>query len=308
MEKIYNFYVLSASSDQENIRYVGVTTRTVEQRFYGHKYCAMHEDKRGLPVHKWMYSHYSKGETIIVKQIDSCSEFEWQDREKYWISHYRDLGFQLLNISEGGNGVVTKEMRNMSSIERSIKGHEKPIVALYKDGTFYKEFESAVKAAKELGIKSKSAIANVLSGRSKSSGGFLWVYKEDYNPENQYKYEQKKIGTTIYQFDFNGILINEYPSKRFIDRMEGWSFNGIQSAIRNKTLYHDSYWSETNTINLDEYEPYFYYQELDSEGKIVEMYRAQTEICSKFNLSPANVCIRIKEGKVFPNGNSISKL
>ena len=41
--------------------------------------------------------------------------------------------------------------------------------------------------------------------------------------------------------------------------MEGWSFNGLQSAIRNKTLYHDSYWSETNTINLDEYEPYFYY-------------------------------------------------
>ena len=114
MEKIYNFYVLSASSDQENIRYVGVTTRTVEQRFYGHKYCAMHDDKRGLPVHKWMYSHYNRGETIIVKQIDSCSESEWQDREKYWISHYRDLGFQLLNISEGGNGVVTKEMRRIA--------------------------------------------------------------------------------------------------------------------------------------------------------------------------------------------------
>lgn len=29
MEKIYNFYVLCASSDVENIRYVGVTTRTV---------------------------------------------------------------------------------------------------------------------------------------------------------------------------------------------------------------------------------------------------------------------------------------
>ena len=86
----------------------------------------------------------------------------------------------------------------MSSIERSIKGHEKPIVALYKDGTFYKEFESIVKATKELGIKSRSAIGNVLSGRSKSSGGFLWVYKEDYNPKNQYKYEQKKTGTTIY--------------------------------------------------------------------------------------------------------------
>lgn len=30
MEKIYNFYVLSASSELENIRYVGVTTKTVQ--------------------------------------------------------------------------------------------------------------------------------------------------------------------------------------------------------------------------------------------------------------------------------------
>lgn len=30
MEKIYNFYVLSASSDAENVRYVGVTSRTVK--------------------------------------------------------------------------------------------------------------------------------------------------------------------------------------------------------------------------------------------------------------------------------------
>lgn len=67
MERIYNFYVLSASSDIENVRYVGVTTKTVQQRFYGHKYCANNEQKRGLPVHKWMYSHYQKGETIIVK-------------------------------------------------------------------------------------------------------------------------------------------------------------------------------------------------------------------------------------------------
>lgn len=308
MEKIYNFYVLSTSVDKENIRYVGVTTRTVQQRFYGHKYCAIHEEKRGLPVHKWMYSHYEKGEDIIVKQIDSCVESEWQEREKYWISYYKDLGYQLLNISEGGQGVITKDMRELSSIERSIKGHEKPIVALHKDGTFYKEFESATKAAKELGIKSKSAIGNVLNGRSKSSGGYLWVYKEDYNSENQYKYEPKKTGTTIYQFDINGLLINEYPSKRFFNKLKGWSFNGIQSAIKNKTLYHDTYWSESKYINLDEYEPYFYYQELNSEGELIEMYRTQTEICDKFNLSPGTVCTKIKEHKKFPNENIISKL
>lgn len=308
MGKIYNFYVLSASSDIDNVRYVGVTTKTVQQRFYGHKYCANHEDKRGLPVHKWMYSHYQKGETIIVKQIDSCGIDCWEEKEQYWIAYYKNLGFQLLNISNGGNGVVTKEMRSTSSVERSIKGHEKPIVALYKDGTFYKEFESATKAAEELNLKSKSAISNVLKGRSKSSAGFLWVYKENYDFKAQYSYNIVEKGTKIYQFDINGILINEYPSKHFIDKLEGWSRNGLNSAIRNKTLYHDTYWSESKDIDLDEYEPYFYYQELDNSGEIVEMYRYQTEICNKFNVSSGTVCINIKEGKLFPNGNIICKL
>lgn len=56
--KIYNFYTLSASSDKNNIRYVGVTVKSVQERFYGHKYCALHSEKRGLPVHKWMWTHY----------------------------------------------------------------------------------------------------------------------------------------------------------------------------------------------------------------------------------------------------------
>lgn len=58
MEKIFNFYTLSASSDVQNIRYVGVTVKTVNKRFYHHKYCATNPSKRGLPVHKWMYAHY----------------------------------------------------------------------------------------------------------------------------------------------------------------------------------------------------------------------------------------------------------
>jgi hypothetical protein len=65
--KIYNFYVLVSENDPENVRYVGVTTKKVKERFNQHKYCAVHKDKRGLPVHKWMFSKYQKGENILVK-------------------------------------------------------------------------------------------------------------------------------------------------------------------------------------------------------------------------------------------------
>jgi predicted GIY-YIG superfamily endonuclease len=65
--KIYNFYVLTSEDDPENIRYVGVTTKKVTERFSQHKYCALHKEKRGLPVHKWMFSKYEKGGKILVK-------------------------------------------------------------------------------------------------------------------------------------------------------------------------------------------------------------------------------------------------
>ena len=66
MEKQYYFYTLSTKSDIENIRYIGVTTRTLKARFSQHKYCALHNEKRGLPVHKWMFKHYQLNDEIII--------------------------------------------------------------------------------------------------------------------------------------------------------------------------------------------------------------------------------------------------
>lgn len=52
MEKIYHFYVLSASDSPQRVRYVGVTTKSIQERFYQHRYCAKNSNKRKLPVHK----------------------------------------------------------------------------------------------------------------------------------------------------------------------------------------------------------------------------------------------------------------
>ena len=254
-----------------------------------------------------MFSHYEKGDDIIITKIDECDISCWEDREKYWINHYKNLGFELMNISEGGCGVITKEMREQSSIDRSSNKHKKAIIALLKDGTFYKEFDSIKQATEELGLRSHSAIGNVLKGRAKSSGGYLWVYKKDYDESLQYTYNKIEKGTKVYEFEIDGTLLNVYPSKKYFEKLDGWSFNGVQSAIKNKTIYHDHYWSTNDSIDISEYEPYFYYQEIDSDGNIIEMFRTQQEICDKYNISPAVVCTNIKENKLI-KGNKISKL
>ena len=82
MEKLYQFYALSEESTPQNFRYIGVTSKEINQRFAGHKDCAMHETKSSCPVHKWMYSVYKKGGNIIYTKIAECSGDKWEETEK----------------------------------------------------------------------------------------------------------------------------------------------------------------------------------------------------------------------------------
>lgn len=51
MQKYY-FYILVADDNIEDIRYVGVTTQELKQRFAGHLYSARHPKDRTTPVSK----------------------------------------------------------------------------------------------------------------------------------------------------------------------------------------------------------------------------------------------------------------
>lgn len=269
----------------------------------------MHSDKRGLPVHKWMYKHISEGETILCKLIDTCPECEWEDKEIYWIKYYKDLGYELMNLDKGGRGVNLKEKRSKDSIQRSIDAHKIPIIALdKKTGAFVKKYNSITEATQELGLKSKSAIGNVLSGRSKSSAGYLWVYADEYDETKDYCYSPKSRAMKVYEFDLDGTFIKEWPRKNIFDEIEGYSINGLQFALANKTIYHGHYFSTEQSINIDEYEYYYKYYELDNNDNVIEEYRTLEEISKKFGYSTNSVaCININQNKFFPNGNKIYK-
>lgn len=50
--KKYVFYTLSSEEDVNNIRYIGVTTRSLSQRLSQHNYVAKNREKRSTPVSK----------------------------------------------------------------------------------------------------------------------------------------------------------------------------------------------------------------------------------------------------------------
>lgn len=308
------FYRLSTSSDPTNYRYIGVTVTSIKTRLSGHKYCATHAEKRGLPVHKWMWKHYQLGEKILIEQIFECDESEWEYNETRLIQEYRDAGYDLLNIDKGGHGVITKEKREKSSIQRSIKAHEVPIYAIDPNTMkIWKEFQSSVKAAKYFNFSSHSSINNALNGRTKKSAGYYWVYKHDWDSGiNKINTEPnfQKFKNAIYRFDFNGNLIKKYESgKEFERSSEVSNYKTAKNAIKTKKWYLDSFWSDKDHIDIIAYHnAYYNFEEFDSNGKIINKYHTQGEVAKKIEACPSVVCIAIKENKKLPNGNFIRKI
>lgn len=247
--KKFIIYKLTSSEFPEEIRYIGVTTQTLQKRFYHHKYCTKNQSKRNLPVHKWMWSVYNKGFDVIITQIDECLENLWEEKEQFYIKSFKFGGHLLLNIDKGGNGVITKEKREIDGIKRSIDSHKVAVVALYKDGNLFKEFSSQKEAAEDLNIKSKSAINNVLQGRSKTCAGYIWVTKENYL-NNNYSLDifnkHKKI--SFYQFNLEGDLLKEFNSKK--ELLGKSNSSALDKALSNQTIYRNSYWSYNNKINI----------------------------------------------------------
>lgn len=312
MKKTFNFYILFSTRDETNIRYVGVTSRTINQRFYGHKYCCMHLEKRALPVHKWMYSEIQNGFEIKYKQIDSCIESLWEEKEKYWIKYYQKLGFKLLNISEGGKGVITKEMRSKPSIQRSIDAHKKPILALDEDMKVKYKFNSIVEASNFFHKNSHSAIGNALSKttKTKKSCGYFWVYKEDYdagiiNVDTSINGISKM--KHLYRFDLNGNFIKDYISINDFLRQENLT-NGsaVTKAANNKTAYLDSFWSWTKENTFD-YDSVFKYYEVDKYNNIIHKFKNLQEISNIYKKNTSCICVYISSRKILENGNKIIK-
>ena len=151
------------------------------------------------------------GKNIEFVLIDQVSLYEWKFWEKYYISLFKTWGFKLENLNNGGGGpnVYLEETKLKMSSNRKGKGTGKnPKISEAKKGIprnitwgaqisqskigqpkqgkpilqidpitneIINTFPSVTDAQKALNNK---GIPNALMGISKTSGGYIWKYKE----------------------------------------------------------------------------------------------------------------------------------
>lgn len=122
--------------------------------------------------------------------------------EIYYIRKYKRLGRVLYNILDGGNQgnspiwtderrdkmrrIMLQRRRNGFNGNQGIKMSNETklklistnsvkVIQLSKDGTVLKTWDNIASASRDLSILVTS-ICNCLSGRSKTAGGYRWIY------------------------------------------------------------------------------------------------------------------------------------
>lgn len=103
--------------------------------------------------------------------------------------------------------------------------HLRQVVQLDMNGDFIAEHNSVKSASKTTGV-CDTGIISCCNGTYQHSGGFLWRYKEDYNPYDKYTYTNTRLHSVV-QFDLSGNIVNEYVSIKDAKQKTGINSSNI---------------------------------------------------------------------------------
>lgn len=93
-------YIYSLNDpDTDEIKYVG-KTNDPKRRIAEHLI-----DRTKSYKNSWIKGLLQKNKNPNLKIIEECFESNWEERERYWIKYYKDLGYSLTNLTDGGEGV-----------------------------------------------------------------------------------------------------------------------------------------------------------------------------------------------------------
>ncbi len=94
-------------------------------------------------LNRWIAKLASENVTPIMTILECVTPGIWKARERFWISHWRGLNANLLNIQDGGNGagIIADVTRHRLSVSGTGKKHS--------DGTKEQMRQSALNRSPE---------------------------------------------------------------------------------------------------------------------------------------------------------------
>ena len=216
----------------ENVRYVGKTKRTIEDRYKQHlRYC----NKYQTPLYFWINKLLKEGVTPKAIKIDECNENNWRECEKKYIAQYRQFG-NLLNISNGGEGIE----------------NENKWIAVYQYdefGKFINKHNSIASAGREMNITPNSIHAAIDQNLSKSSCGYYWFSSEEKANKFDFKRPRQRY-VPVLAYDLNGNFVDKFNTiSEVSSKLKIHESNIVRSLSSNNKHYAgELFWFYENNL------------------------------------------------------------
>jgi hypothetical protein len=172
-------YALVSSGEPDVVRYVGRTKPdSPERRLKTHIKDAT--AGRKYHIHNWIRKVQEGGDTVVAITLES--NLTWEEsgkREIYWIAYYKEQGFDLTNMTSGGDGApnLPEEVRLAMSAKKRGKGHpqseetKRKISEAYrgrKPSDEIREKYRQAKLGKTVSAETKAKISASTKGKPKS--------------------------------------------------------------------------------------------------------------------------------------------
>lgn len=93
-------YALSDPISKE-VRYIG-KTKSISRRLQSHIDFARNKKRKRRYVSDWILGLLCQNLKPLITIIEEVDENNWTERETYWIKHFKNLHFNLCNLTDGG--------------------------------------------------------------------------------------------------------------------------------------------------------------------------------------------------------------
>lgn len=240
-------------------------------------------DLEGNYIKTWNYMN-EVGKELGIYQASSCS-----------------LGYQK---TAGGYIFVAEEKYIKDDYvfqppKWKIRNDVKKVVQISLYGEYIKTFENETESAKELNLDSHN-ISACCVGHSKSTGGFMFMFKEIYkeNKNNIKPCDSKTNPKVIVQVSLEGEYIKTWYGSSNIEREIGVNESGIVSCCKGKSIsaggYQWFYKEKYNYNNNKRIHTGIEIIQLDLDGKFIKRWDNSVLAENELNINRKNINSALK--------------
>jgi hypothetical protein len=220
----FKVYTLSEPNDIHNIRYIGITTKTLKERVRHHisetrKY--IKNKKKVSHKINWINSLLNKEEKPFINSIYDgyLNIFDISKKEQFFIKKYKILGYCLTNSTNGGLLNLKMSSDAIKKMSLSKKGIKKGNMS----DEHKLKISSSRKAMMDIDMRNKYRDKALNYERNKSD--------EEKLKDITIQKNRKEVS----QFDLKGNFISKYPSIRNAAKMNDLNKSNIQKVCNGKS-------------------------------------------------------------------------